>query len=234
MEVGGRIHLVIKDLAGTVGEKSFVSAKITEIEEEVVLTRAGFYQVTVINPPVRRQQVTRDPSLPTRSVINFFSRVNFPIWMQLVVSRFPTVFLEPNPNIFDNPSPEIAAIEKRTRQFKVRSRNSRRLGRSCGRNRRYSYGLSQGSPRVRRSGNASIHSRIVKAKLGTLRWSGDQNLVEPFRTLFGGYVASVCARSPCLRNSQPVWKAARLDGWLEVLCDDDFAQRIKPRSSSLG
>lgn len=60
--------------------------------------------------------------------------------------------------------------------------------------------------------DAYIHSCIFKEKYGELTWQGDNNLIEPFRTLFRSYVSDIEQRStricevtgnlgfPCIRG----------------------------------
>jgi hypothetical protein len=47
IEVGGRIHLLVKDGAGCDSGTAFRSEEILEIETDVVLTQSGFYRVTM-------------------------------------------------------------------------------------------------------------------------------------------------------------------------------------------
>lgn len=165
-------------------------------------------------------------------MITFFSRAGYPLWMQLIISRWPEVFLTPNPHIFDKPTPEIATIDPK---YRVNLR--------CGFEGCYegwadlietiagtATALVQSLRESGLQSDAFIHSRIVKAKLGSLRWTGDNNLKEPHRTLFAGYVVSVCDRSTsiCLVCGK-YGKVRDINNWLEVLCDADYARRTKRR-----
>jgi hypothetical protein len=230
VKAGGRVELGV-DGNGV----RYCSETIIEIEDDVLLTRRGFYRVTVITGGLdwrsRFHWAPGEGLLSGRDMISLFSRTGYPLWMQLVVSRFPKIFLTPNPNIFDNPVPEVAAISPKDRV-------NLRYGLECKEG--YAGLIEEIAATATELVNvlhdsgiqpcAWIHSRIVKQKMGRLVWSGDQDLMEPFGTLFRGYVASVCAKSTsvcevCGRYG----KLREINGWLETLCDEEYARRTKPR-----
>jgi hypothetical protein len=74
-----------------------------------------------------------------------------------------------------------------------------------------------------RQPDARVTAVIVKEKLGSLRFQGTNNLVEPYRTLFYAYVwwighqsehtCELCGRYGQIRN---------VKGWFTAICDQDF------------
>jgi hypothetical protein len=237
---GGRVHLDLNRPDGTDIRNHFLSHAVIAVEGDVVATEKGFFRVTAVTPSAN------SPDLPSHlralnrpalsgGMINFFSRANYPLWMNLIVSRFPLIFLDPNPNIFGGPDPILSAIDPRDRV-------NLRCGFEC---REGWAGLIEeiaatGTDLVkvlRESGqpDAAIYSKIVKAKLGSLRWSGDATLKEPFRTLWSGYVLSVCARSTCVCEvCGKHGKLREIQGWREVLCDVDYARVRGPQRPNQG
>ena len=78
--------------------------------------------------------------------------------------------------------------------------------------------------------DAYVHSAIIKAKLGSLRWDGHNNLQEPFRTLFNSHVAAIYHRSFHVCEVCGKYGEHRvINDWKEALCDEDYARRLKLR-----
>jgi hypothetical protein len=109
-----------------------------------------------------------------------FSRAGLPLWMNLVVSRYPEIFLKRNPVIFGGGFPSEEALP---------------AGDRC--NLRYGFEHQPGWAELveeiaktatglflalRSSGlqpDAFIASRIVREKFGELNFHYDLNLIEP-------------------------------------------------------
>jgi hypothetical protein len=108
--------------------------------------------------------------------------------MQLTISRFPGIFLSPNPMIFNADSPASAKIDPN-------ERCNLRFGFECdsgwtGLIEEIAKTATDLTSVLRSSGlqaDAWIASSLVREKFGKLNWQGDSNLNEPFRTLFFGY-----------------------------------------------
>jgi hypothetical protein len=90
---------------------------------------------------------------------------------------------------------------------------------------------------LRRSGlqpHAWIASNIIKEKYGKLAWQGDNNLVEPFRTLFFGYVQwkSELSLFTCEVTGKPGELRDVGEGWVKTLCDDEYRRDCRRRGVS--
>jgi len=76
-----------------------------------------------------------------------------------------------------------------------------------------------------RQPNARITALLVKQKFGSLRWQSTNNLIEPYRTLFFGYIESIesCSARTCEICGKP-GRIRNVNGWDTVICDQDFDQ----------
>jgi len=87
---------------------------------------------------------------------------------------------------------------------------------------------------LRESGqpDAAIYSKIGESQTGVPPLVRGRELSkEPFRTLWSGYVLSVCARfRPCVCEvCGKHGKLREIQGWREVLCDVDDARVRGPQ-----
>jgi hypothetical protein len=164
-------------------------------------------------------------------VMAIYTRTGLPLWMQLTISRFPEIFLSPNPMIFNAESQALAKIDPN-------ERCNLRFGFECdpgwtGLIEEIAKTATDLVSALRSSGlqtDAWIASSLVREKFGKLNWQGDSNLIEPFRTLFFGYTRWVSERS--LITCEVTGKPGRLrdfGGWKKTLCDDEHLRESRRR-----
>lgn len=66
--------------------------------------------------------------------------------------------------------------------------------------------------------DAFIHSCIFKEKFGVLCWQGDDNLIEPFKTLFKSYISIIENRSKYICEiSGDIGERRSRGGWIKTL-----------------
>jgi hypothetical protein len=162
---------------------------------------------------------------------NIFSRTNLALWQRLVVSRFPEVFLKTNPTIFNGDFPVLANLNS-SEKCNLRYGFECEAGWS---------GLIEEIARTATELMSSLHeselqpdawiaSRIVRQKFGRLNFQGDNNLVEPFRSLFFGYTMWICERSvrTCEITGQP-GRMRNIGGWMMTLSDQEYVRECRRR-----
>ncbi len=77
--------------------------------------------------------------------------------------------------------------------------------------------------------DAYVHSSIIKAKFGTLRWQDRDNLIEPYQLLFRGYVSGMEGLSKitcekCGRQGELI----NLNGGMIVVCEQHENYSVYP------
>jgi hypothetical protein len=157
-------------------------------------------------------------------VLTAFSRRGLPVWQQLLIDAYPSLYLEPNPEIWNTNQPLLTMIDPRER---------------C--NLRYGFEMRQGWAGLvedlsrtavdlvtvlRSSGvqpDARIHGFIFKEKLGQMVWQGHNNLQEPYGRLFRAYCRLVGERSMivCERCGKP-GSLRKIDWLMITLCDREY------------
>jgi hypothetical protein len=126
-----------------------------------------------------------------------FGFESLPRWQKELIQKYPDIYLTPNPAVLEWLGTE--GLEK-IRQLDF-----------C--NLRYGFEFREGwkdlvdsfsstttrfVAQLRQSGaqkDAWVRSYVFKEKFGILKWLGQDNLEEPFRTVFRGYVSSIEERS---------------------------------------
>jgi hypothetical protein len=165
-----------------------------------------------------------------------FSRTGLPLWEQLIISRFPEVFLKPNPSIFNEDFPDLANLDPS-------EKCNLRYGFECeagwsGIIEEIARTATELMANLHESGlqpDAWIASRTVRQKLGRLNFQGDNNLMEPFRSLFFGYTMWICERSvrTCEITGQP-GRMRDIGGWMMTLSDQEYVRECRRRGHEPG
>jgi hypothetical protein len=154
-----------------------------------------------------------------------FSYQGLPSWQVRIIQDYPRIYLEPDPltlgDLRDrryNPhAPFYCNLrlgfegckigwEKLITQLSAVAESLREDLQSSGR-----------QPKAR------ITAFIVKEKFGGLRFQGTNNLVNPYRFLFVGYVQSVeyMSQTTCGFCGRP-GRIRNLKGWDTAICDQDY------------
>lgn len=155
-------------------------------------------------------------------MIEFINYNELKPWEKDIVDRYPAIYREPNPRLRD-------FYEEDKYQELIKNPNFTNL--------RYGFEFGAGWAglvdkfskvaqelvnSLRHSDlqpDAYINACIFKSKMGHLEWQGDNNLDEPFKTLFRAYTIEIGheATSICENTGEPGCMCKR-GGWMKVLC----------------
>jgi hypothetical protein len=158
-------------------------------------------------------------------VLTAFCRRGLPVWQQLIIDAYPSIYLDPNPEIWHTNEPLIASIDPKERVnlrygFEMKGTGWIALIENI------SETAVQLVTALRSSGiqpDARIHSFIIKEKLGRLVWQGHNNLEEPFNRLFRAYCRLIGERSTftCERCGR-AGSLRTIDRLKITLCDREY------------
>jgi hypothetical protein len=163
----------------------------------------------------------------------YFSYQGLPSWQIRILKQFPSIYLEPDPRSID---------DLRNRRYNPHApfyTNLRFGFEGCGIGwEKLLLELSSTADALckdlrssARQPNARITALLVKQKFGSLRWQSTNNLIEPYRTLFFGYIEAIKSRSglTCEICSEP-GRIRNVNGWDTAICDKDFDRLTKSNS----
>ena len=142
-------------------------------------------------------------------------------WEKEIIDKYPLIYLEPNPNL---------------RQWYYGESFDKLIEDPNFSNLRYGFEFGSGwaklvdefskisqdlVTRLRGCGiqtDAYIHSCIFKEKFGTLNWQGDNNLIEPFKTLFRAYEIMIEKKSATIcEETGEIGCLCKCGGWYKTL-----------------
>ena len=155
-------------------------------------------------------------------MIREFSRTGLPVWQQLLIDAWPSIYRDTDPKLMNYPL--YASVDPR-------DRCNLRFGFECrggwhGCLERFSKTTAAMVSELKSSGlqaDARIHSNIVKEKLGALVFGASHNLREPWASLFRSHVAHLREQSlhTCEKCGRP-GKLRRIASIWVVYCEDHY------------
>jgi len=159
----------------------------------------------------------------------FFSHDGLPQWQKNIIFRYPDIYLTPSEA---NTSHDIEGDDSfcNLRMGFEFDQGWKGLAEA------FSGVADQLVKRLRQSRlqpDAFIRAFVFKEKLGTLRWQGTHNLIEPFATLFGSHVDQLPVRSVhiCELTGQP-GELREIHGMWKTLCNREYKRLLNKRACS--
>jgi hypothetical protein len=166
-------------------------------------------------------------------MLTAFSLKSLPQWQKELIQKYQDIYLEPNPTILEwfrnqgleKPSDLVFCNLRYGFEFREGWKNLVD---------EFSAITTQFVAKLRESGaqkDAWVRSYIFKEKFGVLRWQGRNNLEEPFRTIFQGYVSNVQAQSRYVCEMTGADGEIRtINGMMICLSDETYEKVLKTPS----